>query len=228
MWRSLGVALDLIFSLLAAAAAAAQGEKRIALLIGNQGCDTSVGRLKNPHNDFAIVGQALAGQAFELIPPIKDARRSAILGDARELVRRLNAAGFGAIGFVYYSDHGAAEEDTNIKYLTPIDVREPGTSAFWDKSVKLDDVPRLLDGARGAGKFVVFDARRNELQLPSKDTTKGLAPVTNQQGMFIAYASAPVGRTASDRGEKSGLYAAALAAELGKPGPTFFRTSRRP
>src|SRR5262245_18421950 len=35
--------------------------------------------------------------------------------------------------------------------------------------------------------------------------------------MFIAYASAP-GRTASDRGERSGPYAAALAAELGKAG----------
>src|SRR5262249_7101960 len=58
---------------------------------------------------------------------------------------------------------------------------------------------------------------RNELQLPSKDTSKGLVPVAEQQGMFIAYASAP-GRTASDRGDRSGPYADALAAELGKPG----------
>jgi uncharacterized protein len=35
--------------------------------------------------------------------------------------------------------------------------------------------------------------------------------------MFIAYASAP-GRTASDRGDKGGPYAAALATELGTPG----------
>jgi hypothetical protein len=64
---------------------------------------------------------------------------------------------------------------------------------------------------------VVFDACRNELLLPTKDTSKGLVPVAEQQGMFIAYASAP-GRTASDKGEKSGPYAAALASELGKPG----------
>ena len=73
------------------------------------------------------------------------------------------------------------------------------------------------DGERAAAKFVVFDACRNELQLPTKDTSKGLVPVSEQQGMFIAYASAP-GRTASDRGETSGPYAAALAAELAKPG----------
>src|SRR5262249_6448240 len=68
-----------------------------------------------------------------------------------------------------------------------------------------------------AAKCVVLDACRTELLLPSKETTKGLVPVAEQQGMFIAYASAP-GRTASDRGGKSGPYAAALAVELGKPG----------
>jgi len=49
------------------AAQPAQGEKRIALLIGNQGYDASVGKLKNPHNDIAAVGQALAAQGFELL-----------------------------------------------------------------------------------------------------------------------------------------------------------------
>jgi hypothetical protein len=36
-------------------------EKRIAsLLIGNRAYDTSVGALKSPHNDIAIVGEALS------------------------------------------------------------------------------------------------------------------------------------------------------------------------
>jgi uncharacterized caspase-like protein len=206
-----------IVLLLLPGAAFAQAEKRIALLIGNRSYDTSVGVLKNPHNDIAVVGEALAKQGFELLPPMKDARRSTILGGVRELVRRLNAAGTGAIGFFYYSGHGAAEKDTNVNYLIPIDAKEPGTTAFWDESLKLEDILRLLDGARAAVKFIVFDACRNELQLPTKDTTKGLVPVIEQQGMFIAYASAP-GRTASDRGDQSGPYAGALAAELGKPG----------
>jgi Caspase domain len=203
--------------LLIVVSAAARAEARFALLIGNQSYDPSVGVLRNPHNDIALVGDALKKQGFELLPPVKDGKRSAILGAVRDLVRRLNGSGSGAIGFIYYSGHGAAEKDTNINYLIPIDAKEPGTTAFWDESVKLDDVLRLLDGARSAAKFLVFDACRNELQLPSKDTSKGLIPVTEQQGMFIAYASAP-GRTASDRGEKSGPYAAALAAELGNGG----------
>ena len=43
----------------------------------------------------------------------------------RDLVRRLNSAGAGAIGFIYYSGHGAAEKDTNINYLIPVDAKEP-------------------------------------------------------------------------------------------------------
>ncbi len=196
----------------------AQGaEKRIALLIGNQTYDASVGVLKNPHNDIAMVAKALADQGFEILPHVKDARRSAILGAVRDLAGRLRAAGPGAVGFLYYSGHGAAEKDTNVNYLIPVDAKDPGSASFWDDSVKLDDVMKLLDQARGAVKFVVFDACRNELQLPTRDTSKGLVPVAEQQGFFVADASAP-GRTASDRGETSGPYAAALAKELGRQG----------
>lgn len=38
----------------------AWAQARIALLIGNQGYDPSVGVLKNPHNDIVVVGNALA------------------------------------------------------------------------------------------------------------------------------------------------------------------------
>ncbi len=75
----------------------AQAEKRIALLIGNRSYDASVGVLKNPHNDIALVGEALTKQGFEVLPPIRDARRSTILGGIRELVRKLNTAGAGAL-----------------------------------------------------------------------------------------------------------------------------------
>ena len=58
----------------------AHAEARFALLIGNQGYSTSVGALKNPFNDIAVVGDALSKQGFEILPPIKDAKRSTMLG----------------------------------------------------------------------------------------------------------------------------------------------------
>lgn len=204
-------------SLVCSVPAHAEDAARVALLIGNQSYDSSVGVLQNPHNDIRIVGAALRQQGFEVLPEVKDARRSSILGAVRQLRDRLNAGGAGSVGFLYYSGHGAAEADTGINYLIPVDAKQPGSVEFWDESLKLDDILKLLDGARGAAKFIVFDACRNELRVPAKSTTKGLSPIAEQQGMLIAYATSP-GRTASDQGDKGGPFAAALAAELAKPG----------
>jgi Caspase domain len=79
---------------------------RIALLIGNQAYDASVGALKNPYNDVAVVGASLLAQGFEVLPPIRDGGRSAVFQGVRELVRRLNAGAAGSVGFLYYSGHG--------------------------------------------------------------------------------------------------------------------------
>ena len=131
---------------------AAFAQAKIALLIGNQAYDASVGILKNSYNDIAVVGEALRAQNFEVLPAIKDASRSAILGGVRELVRRLNEAGADSIGFVYYSGHGAAEKGTNINYLIPVNAKQPGTDAFWDDSLKLDDVHHCIRSRHGEAR----------------------------------------------------------------------------
>jgi murein DD-endopeptidase MepM/ murein hydrolase activator NlpD len=194
----------------------ALAQKRFALLIGNQSYSAEVGPLKNPHNDIEIIAKALRQVGFEVLPLMKDARRSTMLGGVRALAAKLDAAGTGAVGFLYYSGHGAAEAATGFNYLIPTDARNVDTAEFWDESLKLDEILKLLDTAKQAAHFVVFDACRNELNLPQRSTSKGFIPVSDQAGMFIAYAAAP-GRAASDRGERSGPYAAALAAEIVKP-----------
>src|SRR5262245_11094962 len=105
------VIVVLLWFWVATTSTAAQEPARFALLIGNQSYHTSVGTLRNPHNDIALVGAALQKQGFTVLPPVRDARRSQILGAVRALVQRLNSAGAGAIGFIYYSGHGAAEKD---------------------------------------------------------------------------------------------------------------------
>ena len=125
---------------LAGASAMAAEPARLALLIANQAYAPSVGVLQNPHNDIALVGSALSAQGFTVLPPLKDATRVQIFAAIRDFVRRLNQAGAGAIGFVYYSGHGAAEAQTNVNYLIPVDAKKPGSETFWDESVKLDDM----------------------------------------------------------------------------------------
>lgn len=195
---------------------AQQEPTRIALLIGNQSYEPSVGVLKNPHNDIGLLSQTLTSQGFKVLPLVKDATRVQILAAVRGLAKRLDEAGAGAVGFLYYSGHGAAESETKQNYLIPIEAKSPGTEAFWDESVKLDDVLLLLDMANSAAKFVVFDACRNELRLPYRGS-KGFEPVSEKPGIYVAYTTAP-GKPASDDGETSGPYAAALASEFAKPG----------
>lgn len=190
---------------------------KLAVLIANRDYAADVGPLKNPHNDAEVVAAALRRQGFKVLSIVKNGRRTQILAAARLLARELAIAPQGSVGVFYYTGHGAAEKDTGVNYLIPIDALTPGTTEFWDQSVKLDDVIRLLDEARGAAKFVIFDACRSELQLQTKDTTKGLVPVSEQRGMFIAYATGP-GKTALDSGAGSGPYAAALAAEIDRGG----------
>jgi hypothetical protein len=147
----------------------------------------------------------------------------------------VRSAGQGAISFVYYSGHGAADPDTKINYLIPVDVANAADDELWSYSLNLNNVVQALrTQAPGATHYVVFDACRNELNLTRKGrkalADKGFVPMAYTPGMMVAYATAP-GRTASDVGREGGVYAKALADEIVKPGVdsvlVFTRVARR-
>jgi hypothetical protein len=216
--------------LLAAPVSAAFAEGRLALLIGNQGYSDKIGRLKNPHNDIALVGAALENLGFT-VSLVKDAGYKRMDIALRTYIDRVRRAGEGAISFVYYSGHGAADPDTQINYLIPVDVDSAEDASLWTNSLDLKGiVEKLRDQNRNATHYVVFDACRDELRLTRKDkkalgSDKGFVPVGNVAGVLIAYATAP-GRAASDVGQGAGPYAKALVQEIVKPGVesvTMFR-----
>jgi secreted trypsin-like serine protease len=227
MARTIFVLLCLI---LLPSGAAAQSEKRFALLIGNQGYDTKVGTLKNPHNDITRIGSALQSIGFD-VTSVKDAGYGQLNRAINAYVRKLNAAGDGAIGFFYYSGHGARNKETGVNYLIPTDVQSIDTE-LWDASVPLNSVTDTFkDRAANASHFVVFDACRNTLRLVEPNSKalsqpKGFEPVRVARGMLIAYATAE-GELASDSGQEVGPYARVLAEEIVKPGVeavTMFRS----
>ena len=82
------------------------------------------------------------------------------------------------LSFFYYSGHGVANPETQINYLIPVDVSDADDDKVWFESFQQNTIIDLLSKqASNATHYVVFDACRNELQLPSKDTSKGLIPV---------------------------------------------------
>jgi formylglycine-generating enzyme required for sulfatase activity len=221
----------LVGCLLAVAGVApAQGERRIALLIGNQGYSGDIAGLLNPHTDVALVAAALKRLKFE-VQVVLDADLARLHKEINAYVRRVRAAGAGAIAFLYYAGHGAADS-TGVNYLIPVDARTADDGELWDQSLRLEEITRRLKAeAPGATHLVVFDACRNELRLKKAGTksllaARGLKTVQAEAGMLIAFATAE-GQLALDGTPGGGPYAKALAEELVKPGVeavTMFRT----
>jgi uncharacterized caspase-like protein len=207
-------AIVLLLLVLVPSVAVAEAEKRIALLIGNKDYKPGVGTLVNPLNDIRIVGEALKSVGFEVLKPAQNVRRADMLRALYEFAAKLKSAGPDAVGFLYYSGHGIASAGEN--YLIPIDVNEPSTVELSVQGVKQSEVLAILrNEAPNAAHYLVLDACRNTLQ--GARGGKGFVPVGQQSGVLVAFATEP-GKTASDAGQGNGPYAAALAAELVKPG----------
>src|SRR5262249_52842392 len=177
---------------------------------------------------------------FEIVGPVQNARRADMLIAVNDFASRLRAAGPDAVGFLYYSGHGIAAEGEN--YLIPADIEEPSAEQLRVHGVKQSEILSTLrheapcnkaldpwfpvvsyDGSRGdvmggAAHYLVFDACRNALKL-GRGIGKGFIAIGQQSGVLLAFSTAP-GQTATDVGQGSGPYAAALSSELLRPGQT--------
>jgi uncharacterized caspase-like protein len=178
----------------------------------------------------ALVGAALKKLGFQ-VTILKDAGYRDLDIAIKRFITDVHSKGKGAISFFYYSGHGAANPDTQINYLIPVDVADPNDGNLWYQSFQQNDlIDKLSKQAPNATHYVVFDACRNELNLSGPaakaiGAEKGFVPVAQTPGLLIAYATAQ-GKTAADVGDNGGPYAKALASELVKPGieaVTMFR-----
>src|SRR5262245_48725689 len=183
------IRMTLALVLLVSAQSSANAEKRIALLIGNQGYNDKVGVLKNPHRDIALVGAALRSLGFS-VTELKDADYKAVDIAINRHIQNVRRDGDGTVSVVYYSGHGAANPDTKINYLIPIDVPNADDDDLWTNSLNLNKiVESLREQAPNATHYVVFDACRNELNLIRKGkkaaAEKGFVPIAYTPGVMV-------------------------------------------
>jgi Caspase domain len=217
--------LTLLFGFLLPGVLHAQEPQRLALLIGNQGYSAQVGPLQNPINDIMLLGKALSSLGFK-VTSVQDADYRAIDTAVKRHIQAVRKVGPNTLSFFYYSGHGAANPDTDINYLIPVDVKAADDD-LWINAFELRDIVGKLQQQAPAVHYVVFDACRDELRLTGTRSLgrKGFVPEAFASGMMIAYATAP-GSTASDKGAGGGPYARILAEEIVKPGVeamTMFR-----
>ena len=204
-------------------ASTAHAEARIALVITNQAYTQSGARLTNTHRDGDVVKAALERVGFKVWVAKDTTNERALLEAVAQHVQRLADAGSDAVGFFYYSGHGAADRPNGENFLIPTDVPLTHVAQLPLLAVRLEKITSTLATA-GRMSFVVFDACRNvPLQRADKDLAfKGFAPVREQNGLLVAFATEP-GNVAVDQS----LYAKALAEELVKPGLEAAQVFRR-
>lgn len=177
--------------------ASAQAQKRVALLIGNNGYQ-NVPRLGTAINDARALGETLRKLGFRVLIGEDQSRRS--MSEALLAFDRIIAPGDTALFF--FAGHGFEIHGQN--YLLPTDV--PAAADGQQELVRDASfaVERIVDRlqARGARvAILVLDAcRNNPFERSGTRAIKGsggLAPVTPSEGVFVVF-SAGAKQTALD------------------------------
>ena len=203
--------------LLPVVAAAAPGEKRVALIIGN-GTYQKVARLANPVNDAKAVAQMFKAAGFDSV----EVRQDLGVVDFKRAVRDFfDAAQASDVAVVYYAGHGIQVGDTN--YLIPVDARLASEIDVQDEAVSLDRIMMMLQPAKRL-RLVILDACREnpflarmKIASASRGITRGLARMEPENNSLVAFA-AKGGQIAEDGKGDHSPFTAAIIKHLVVPG----------
>ncbi len=209
----------------AAGAAPAAGNAKLALVIGNSRYGDGHG-LPNAGNDARLMARTLAGMGFAVTEQY-DLGRDQLASVVGDFAARLPQ---GATAFVYYAGHGMQLGNSN--YLTPVDMPVTSESSAKVRSYALGTLLERLARARSAVNIVVLDACRNNPFQPGGAVRYrsfrdlGLARVEAPRGTLVAYSTSP-GQLAPDGKGGNSLYTATLARTLPRPGSELLAIFRQ-
>jgi formylglycine-generating enzyme required for sulfatase activity len=230
--RLIGPVLAMLVMLLAqVASAAADGERRIALVIGI-GAYQNAPHLANPVNDARAIGDSLRRLKFD-VTELYDADFRGLNSGIREFGIRAATAD---VAVVYYAGHGVQVDREN--YLIPADAKLERERDLLYEAMPLDrllgEVSQasrigivLLDSCRN-NPFIERVARSMTIAGRAVATTPGLARVDNVPRNTMVVMAAKADQIAEDGAEHS-PFAAALLAHFQIPGlelSLFFRSVR--
>ncbi|TIQ35010.1 MAG: peptidase C14 caspase catalytic subunit p20 [Mesorhizobium sp.] len=205
--KFLGLVVILIFFAVSAATGAlAQGEKRLAFVIGNGSYKT--GELATAANDAGLIAQTLQAAGFDVVGA-RDVDQDSLRGAFRDFMGKVSAAGPDAVVFIYLAGHGVQFEGEN--YFLPVDAQIANPADVPLQAMRISDVTRSLSGLPTKVNIVVLDAARpNPFPQSKQPLAGGLALVDPDPNMLIAFNAAP-GTVAPEGKGPYGAYAQALA-----------------
>jgi Caspase domain len=200
--------------------AAADGGRRVALVVGNADYQ-SVARLDNPSNDARLMAQTLARLGFSIVGgrPQLNLEKPAFDRSVQEFGRAIIGAD---VALFYYSGHGLQVQGVN--WLVPVDANPARLQDLDFQMISADLVLRQMRDAGTRLNIMILDACRNNPFGSGglRAASSGLAQMTAPEGTLISYATQP-GSVARDGSGTNSPFTAALAKAMQQPGLDIFR-----
>jgi hypothetical protein len=198
----------------------AHAEKRVALVIGN-GAYSHAEVLENPVNDARGVRDALKQIGFDVTygENLDQRAMRQTLGQFARTIRGANVA------LVYYAGHGATFNDT--PYVVPVDAEFKSLEQVPYELVAVETLIGELRRVNGLRIAVLDACRDNAAERELKrlaggrggETTRGLAPVKNPEGLILAYATQSLSTAADNIGaDAHSPFTSALLHNITTPG----------
>jgi hypothetical protein len=193
----------------------AQKQPKVALVIGNAKYKEG-GELANPVNDATDMAKALEKLGFEvtLLTNLKnkEAMQNAI-DNFRGQLRQ------GGVGLFYYAGHGVQVQGKN--YLIPIGESLDYEESTLHRTLSLNEVVDLMEGAKTQVNIIIIDACRNNpwyRRWYRATSSNGLAAVGNPpRGTIIAYATKQGSVAADGIGQRNSPFTSALLQYIQTP-----------
>ena len=196
------------------AAAWAQAEKRVALVIGNSAYQHTP-KLTNPMNDATDMVAALEKHGFQVLEGF-DLDKAAFDRKVRDFANALQGA---EAGVFFFAGHGLQVSGHN--YLVPIDAQLTTVAALEFEMVRLDVVHRVMERLTNTNVLFLDACRDNPLArnlaramgTRSSEIGRGLAVVESGVGTLISFSTQP-GNVALDGTGRNSPFAGALVKHI--------------
>lgn len=212
------IVVAMLLVLFGAIEGVAQGQRRVALVIGNSSYEHTT-PLANPKNDATDIAATLEKLGFEVVVGT-DLDKGKMDRTIRTFAEKLRGA---SLGVFFYAGHGLQVDQQN--YLVPIDAQLSSASALDFELVRLDLVQRTME-RESKVNVLFFDACRDNplarnlaraMGTRSAGIGRGLAPVESGEGTLIAFSTQP-GNVALDGQGRNSPFAAGVVKHISTPG----------
>ncbi len=231
-WFSRLLAVTSLATCVAAFAAPAYAEKRVALVVGNNDY-RNVPKLQKAVNDARTMGDTLKQLGFTVMVAENQNRQAF----SQTLLAFDRAVEAGDTAFFFYAGHGF--EIAGQNFLLPTDVpaaTEGQEELVRDASVLADRIIERLQNRKVRTAILVFDAcRNNPFERAGTRAVAGgggLAPMTQlPEGVFSIFSAGPrqtaLDRLSNDDANPNSVFTRTFARQLTEPGANLVQVAQR-